>query len=50
MFSIVRQVVPKVCIIDGKAEAFYTQVRQIIRLITGAQHVANNDPDVGDLL
>ena len=50
MFSIVRQIVRKVCIIDGKAEAFYTQVRHIIRLITRVQHFANNDPDVGDLL
>ena len=50
MYSIVRQMVPKVCIIGGKAAAFYTQVRHIIRLITGVQHVANNEPDVGDLL
>ena len=41
--------VPKVCIIGGKAAA-YNQVRHIIRLITGVQHVVNNDPEVGDLL
>ena len=50
MLSIERQIVPKVCIIDSKAEAFYTQVRHIIRLITHVQHFANNDPDVADLL
>ena len=49
MHSIVGQMVPKVCIINGKAASFYTQVRNIIRLITGVQHVANDDPDVRDL-
>ena len=49
MFSILRKIVPKVCIIDGKAAAFYFQVRRITRLITGVQHVVNNDLDVGDL-
>ncbi len=44
------QMVPKVCIIGGKAAASYTQAKHIIRLITGVQHVVNNDPDVGDLL
>ena len=42
--------VPKVCIIDGKAAVSYTQVGHIIRLITGVQHVVNNDPNAGDLL
>ena len=50
MFSIVRQIILKFCIIDGKAAAFYTQVRHIILLITRVQHIANNDPDFGDLL
>ena len=47
---IVRQMVPKGRIIRGRAAAFYTQFRHIIRLITGVQHVVNNDPDVGDFL
>ena len=50
MQSIVHQMVPKVCISGGKAAASYTQATYIIRLITGVQHVLNNDPDVGDLL
>ena len=50
MYSLVCQMVSKVCIISGKAAASYTQVRDIIRLITGVQQVVNNDPDVGDFL
>ena len=49
MFRIVRQIVPKVCILDCKAVSFYTQVRNIIRLIMGVKHVGDNDPDIGDL-
>ena len=50
MLSTVRQIVPQVRIIDDNVAAFYTQARNIIRLITSVQHVSNNDPDVGDLL
>ena len=50
MFCIIRQIVSKVYIIDGNAAAFYVQVGHIIQLITSVQHLANNDPDIGDLL
>jgi len=42
--------VPKVCIIGGKAAASYTQAKHFIRLINGVADVVNNDSDVGDLL
>lgn len=43
-------VVPKVCIIGGKAAASYTQAKHIIRLINGVSQVINNDPEIGDAL
>ncbi len=44
------QMVPKVCIIGGKAAASYVQAKHIVRLVNGVSKVVNNDPDIGDAL
>ena len=50
LYSIAWEIVWKFRIIGVKAGSSYNQVRHIIRLITGLQHVIYNDHDVGELL
>ena len=50
MYSTVREMVPKVCIIGGKAAAFYALLRHIFRLIMSVRLVVSSEQDVGDLL
>lgn len=45
-----KEMVPKVCIIGGKAAASYVQAKHIVRLVNGVSQVVNNDPDIGDAL
>ena len=44
------RMVPKVCIIGGKAAASYKQAKQIIGLINGVSDVVNSDPPIRDAL
>ena len=44
------QVVPRVCVIGGKAAPGYEMAKRIIKLVTAVGVVVNADPDVGDLL
>jgi len=45
-----KQVVPRVCIIGGKAAPGYDIAKRIIKLVCAVGDKVNNDPDVGDLL
>lgn len=45
-----RKVVPRVCILGGKAAPGYDMARRIIKLICSVGDVINNDPDIGNLL
>ncbi|CAK7350531.1 unnamed protein product [Dovyalis caffra] len=45
-----RKVVPRVCIIGGKAAPGYEVAKKIIKLCHAVAEKVNNDPDVGDLL
>lgn len=45
-----RKVVPRVCIIGGKAAPGYEIARKIIKLCHAVAEKINNDSDVGDLL
>ncbi|XP_068665455.1 uncharacterized protein [Aristolochia californica] len=45
-----RKVVPRVCIIGGKAAPGYEVAKKIIKLCHAVGEKINNDPDVGDLL
>lgn len=45
-----RKVVPRVCIIGGKAAPGYEIAKKIIKLCHAVAEKINNDDDVGDLL
>ncbi|XP_002972091.2 glycogen phosphorylase 1 [Selaginella moellendorffii] len=45
-----KKVVPRVCILGGKAPPGYENAKRIIKLIHAVGDKLNNDPDVGDLL
>ncbi|XP_047310788.1 glycogen phosphorylase 1-like [Impatiens glandulifera] len=45
-----RKVVPRVCIIGGKAAPGYEIAKKIIKLCHAVAEKINNDPDIGDLL
>jgi glucan phosphorylase len=45
-----RKVVPRVCIIGGKAAPGYEIAKKIIKLCHAAAEKINNDADIGDLL
>ena len=44
------QVVPRVCVIGGKAAPGYEMAKRIIKLVTAVGVVINADVDIGDLL
>lgn len=44
------QVVPRTCVLGGKAAPGYEMAKRIIKLVTAVGAVVNNDPDIGDLL
>lgn len=45
-----KNVVPRVCIIGGKAAPGYEIAKKIIKLVTTIGGIINNDNDVGNLL
>lgn len=45
-----KKVVPRVCIIGGKAAPGYEVAKKIIKLCHAVAEKVNNDDDVGDLL
>ena len=45
-----KNVVPRVCIIGGKAAPGYEIAKKIIKLVTTIGERINNDSDVGNLL
>ena len=45
-----RKVVPRVCIIGGKAAPGYEMAKKIIKLCHAVAEKINNDTDIGDLL
>jgi len=44
------QVVPRACVIGGKAAPGYERAKKIIKMVNAISTVVNSDPDVGDLL
>lgn len=44
------QVVPRVCVVGGKAAPGYEMAKRIIKLISAVGNKINTDPDIGDLL
>ena len=47
---VLAQVVPRVCVVGGKAAPGYEMAKRIIKLISAVGAKINADPDVGDLL
>jgi len=45
-----EKMVPRVCVIGGKAAPGYDMAKRIIKLVCSVGDKVNNDPDVGDLL
>lgn len=45
-----KSVVPRVCVIGGKAAPGYEMAKRIIKLVCAVGDKINSDPDVGDLL
>jgi glycogen phosphorylase len=45
-----EQVVPRVCVIGGKAAPGYEMAKRIIKLVSAVGAKINNDPEIGDLL
>ena len=48
--SLCLQVVPRTCIIGGKAAPGYAVAKKIIKLVSVVANTVNSDPAVGDLL
>lgn len=46
----VLQVVPRVCIIAGKAASAYDMAKRIVRLVGAVGNVINHDPETKDYL
>ena len=44
------QVVPRACVIGGKAAPGYERAKKIIKMVNAVGTKVNSDPDVGDLL
>lgn len=44
------QVVPRACVIGGKAAPGYERAKKIIKMVSAVSSKVNADPDVGDLL
>ena len=42
--------VPRVCVIGGKAAPGYEMAKRIIKLVNAVGETVNADPDIGDLL
>ena len=45
-----QQVVPRVCVIGGKAAPGYDMAKRIIKLVCAVGETINNDRDIGDLM
>lgn len=45
-----KEVVPRVCVIGGKAASAYDMAKRIVALANAVSKKVNNDPEVGDLL
>lgn len=45
-----RSVVPRICVVGGKAAPGYEMAKRIIKLVSAVAEKINNDPAVGDLL
>ncbi len=47
---IAMQMVPRACVIGGKAAPGYERAKKIIKMVNAVSSKVNSDPDVGDLL
>lgn len=45
-----EQVVPRACVIGGKAAPGYERAKKIIKMVNAVGTKVNSDPDIGDLL
>ena len=48
--GIAMQMVPRACVIGGKAAPGYERAKKIIKMVNAVSSKVNSDPDVGDLL